>query len=145
MGKRSLLALCMLVLLAGCRQPNADEVSAIVAGTPNVQVEALQILPAADDAPSPAAGTHADATPVYYVCKVMFANTSATAITPAIDHFVFTTSYPRASYRALTSGIPATVDVSANPTNVVAPGDKQEYTVVFRTPAGATGTLAYQP
>lgn len=138
MGRRSLLALCMLVLLAGCRQPNADEVSAIVAGSPNVQVEALQIMPVNEDA----AGT--PGTPVLYVCKVVFANTSAAAVTPAVDHFVFTTSSPHAAYRALTSGIPSTVQAT-NPTSAVAPGDKQEYTVVFRTPVGATGTVAYQP
>jgi len=138
MDRRSLLTLCMLVLLAGCRQPKADEVSAIVDGTPNVQVQALQILPASGE------GRGLAGESVFYVSKVVFANNSSAAITPAIDHFVFTTMTPRATYRGLMSGIPSTVDVS-NPTNAVAPGDKQEYTVVFRTPLGATGTVSYQP
>jgi hypothetical protein len=127
----------MLALLTACRQPTTPEIQAIVQGSTNVQVEVLQILPEAE---APAGGTA-----VLYVCKVVFTNTGATDVTPALDHFVFTSAKPqRATYRPLTSGIPPAVTIS-NPADAVRAGDKQEYTLVFRPATGATGTIAYQP
>lgn len=125
-----------------------------------MQIEALQILP--DDAspapvaPTPTAtgaprGGRASASPVeeapasvYYVCKVLFVNSSSADVTPALDHFVFVSQSPRATYRALTSGLPAGIDAT-NPTTSVKAGDKQEYTLVFHVPTGAIGTVLYQP
>ena len=101
-----------------------------------MQIETLQILP--DN--SGAAGAT-----VLYICKILFVNTAASDVTPALDHFVFASARPQhASYRALTSGIPPDVTVT-NPMSAVRVGDKQEYTLVFRPATGATGTIAYQP
>lgn len=135
MGIRLCLALCMLALLAACKQPTTQEIEAIVQGTPSVQIETLQIVPDTTAAPPQS---------VFYVCKVVFVNASASDVTPAPGNFVFTGGRPRASYRALTTGLPSGVDVS-NPTSPVKAGDKQEYTLVFRPVTGATGTIAYQP
>lgn len=135
---RRLFALCVLVLLAGCRQPTTSEVRAIVEGSGNVQIATLQILPGSDTPGGPGSNF------VYYVCKVDFANTTASDVTPATDHFVFTTNREHTSFHALTTGIPPSVEI-ANPTGPVGPGNKQEYTLVFRTLPGATGTVVYQP
>jgi hypothetical protein len=125
----------MLALLAACKQPTTQEVEAIVQGSNSVQIETLQILPD---------GTGTPPADVFYVCKVLFVNTSSTDVTPSPANFVFTGGRPRASYRALTTGLPPGVD-AINPSGPVKAGDKQEYTLVFRPVTGATGTIAYQP
>ena len=131
----------MLVLPVACRQPTTQEIAAIVQGSNNVQIETLQILP--DNGAGQAAATAAPAS-VYYVVKVVYANNSTADVTPALDHFVFTSVSPHASYRALTTGFPAGVS-AVNPATAVRAGDKQEYTLVFHPATGATGTIVYQP
>jgi hypothetical protein len=140
MGIRKLVALCMLALLAACRQPTTKEIEAIVQGSSNVQIETLQIVP--DDT---VAAAKSSPPTVYYVCKVLFVNGTSADVTPALDHFVFVAAPPlRGSYRALTGGLPPSLAIS-NPPGAVRAGDKQEYTLVFHPATGATGTLAYQP
>ena len=138
MGIRRWFALCMLALLTACRQPTTPEIQAIVQGSSNVQIAVLQILPDNPDTSGSASG-------VLYVCHVVFTNTGTSDVTPSLDHFVFTSAKPqRSTYRALTSGIPPTINI-ANPVDPVRAGAKQEYTLVFRPATGATGTIAYQP
>lgn len=137
---RRLLALCALALLVACKQPSqADPNQQIVQGSPNVQVESLQIVSGAESGTSDSGA----GVPLYYVCKVVFTNNFGTDLTPAIDHFVFSTPQGVVS-QALTSGSTATVGIT-NYTGIVKAGEKHEYTLVFRAANGATGTIYYQP
>lgn len=138
MGIRSFAAACMLALLTACRQPTTGEVAQIVQGSTNVKIESLQILPVSDTSPD------TKGSPIFYVCKVLFTNSFHSDLTPAIDHFVFTTVMPRESYHALTSGMPDGVAATSSP-GVLSAGGAQEYTLVFRPTTGAIGTVAYQP
>jgi hypothetical protein len=143
MSLRRLLPLCVLVLLTACKQ--SSEVKAIVQGSPTVAISSLQILPGTGDN-APAGGDS-----VYYVCKVVFTNTTGSDLTPSIDHFVFATNQEftvdkeHPVYHALIAGIPTSISIDiSNPAGPLKAGDKQEYTLVFRTALGATGTIDYQ-
>jgi hypothetical protein len=134
-----IFAVCVVALLAGCKEPqSASETGAgsaagfVKPGTDIVIKQVRTFVPS--DA---IAGSNDE----YYVVTFTFTNNQGASLAPRIDHFVIQDLDNR-RYFGADSGNVSLVGIS-NYTGVLKVGDSHDYTVGFRVPSNASGTLFY--
>jgi hypothetical protein len=135
----SILAVCVVALLGGCKEPDSSSGSSagsaagfVHAGTDIVIKEVRTFVPS--DA---VAGSNDE----YYVVTFTFTNNQGASLAPRIDHFVIQDLDNR-RFLGADSGNVSLVGIS-NYSGVLKVGDSHDYTVGFRVPSNTTGTLFY--
>jgi hypothetical protein len=132
----SLLAICIVPLLAGCKDPApaADSPASgfVHAGT-DIVIKSVRTFSPSDQV----AGTNDE----YYVATFTFTNNQGMTLAPRIDHFVIQDLQNR-RFLGADSGNVNLIGIS-NYTGTLKVGDSHDYTVGFRVPINTNGTLFY--
>lgn len=122
--------------LAGCRDESGGQ-NAMVAGLGDVHVDSFRIVDSGD-ASAADFGTKA----VYLVVKLTFTNDIRENFSPVISHFVFQ-DRDGSRFPGLETGSAALIGIS-NPRDPLKKDAKVQYTVGFRIPPGANGSVLYE-
>jgi hypothetical protein len=132
----SLLALFVLPLVAGCKDPTDGSGSPaagfIKAGT-DIAIKTVRTFSPTDAV--------SGSTDEYYVVTFTFTNNQGMTLAPRIDHFVIEDLQNRRYFGADTGSVNY-IGIS-NYTGTLKVGDSHDYTVGFRVPVNTTGTLFY--
>lgn len=136
----SVLALCVVPFLAGCKDPDQGSGAAsgnaaagfLHAGT-DIIIKDVRTFSPTDQV----AGTNDE----YYVVTFTFTNNQGMSLAPRIDHFVIQDLQNR-RYNGADSGSVNLIGLS-NYTGQLKVGESHDYTVGFRVPTNTNGTLFY--
>jgi len=133
---RTFVALVAFVSLAGCRDaPKPVAVAATVTPEPGITIDSLAEYAAPDDGAKPR-----DA---YYLITLTYTNLTDAPVEPHVEQFVYVDTKLR-RYLAFDAGAPVVAGVS-NARVTLERGQSHAYTIAFRVPRDAAGTLAYDP
>jgi hypothetical protein len=134
----SLLALAVLPLVAGCKDPNDASGSGspaagfVKAGT-DIVIKTVRTF-----TPTDAISGSSDE---YYIVTFNFTNNQGQTLAPRIDHFVIQDLQNRRFFGTDTGSVNL-IGIS-NYAGTLKVGDSHDYTVGFRVPINTTGTLFY--
>lgn len=137
--RASLFAVCVLALLAGCKEPDsasgssAGSAAGFVHPGTDIAIKSVRTFVPSDAI----AGSNDE----YYVVTFTFTNNQGASLAPRIDHFVIQDLDNR-RYFGADSGNVSLVGIS-NYAGVLKVGDSHDYTVGFRVPSNTSGTLFY--
>ena len=134
----ALFACAVLAAAAGQSPAAARKTAVFVAGSTNVEIHSTKFFPTMSGNVSGATEDQ-----YYIVCKLTFTNDLGFDTAPQPRNFVLQTP-DGAVFVGTDTGDSALVGIS-NYGGTVPKDQKQDYTIAFRVPANATGTVYYQP
>ncbi|HEY0799167.1 MAG TPA: hypothetical protein VGD50_08450 [Candidatus Baltobacteraceae bacterium] len=125
------LALALVVVLTGCKEPAGSNVqSSVVRGTQDVVVNSVTQYIDPNDAKQ-----------VFYVCQITWTNSAGPDLIPRIERFILTDASEN-QYPGLDTGAVALIGIN-NYRGVVKKGETHSFTVGFHVPFNTVGTIFY--